>query len=62
MTNQPPVRVYFGCLFCGALHSAIQTKRPVVGNGRFDCKECRQTLHRWWGVYDFTDWKGPLKA
>jgi hypothetical protein len=56
------MRVYFGCLFCGALHSAIQIKRPVVGNGRFDCKECKQTLHRWWGVYDFTDWKRPLEA
>jgi hypothetical protein len=53
------MRVFFSCLFCGALHSAIQIKRPVTGNGRFDCSECKQSLHRWWSVFDFEDWKGP---
>ena len=54
------MRVFFSCLFCGALHSAVQVKRPVASNNRFDCQACKRSLHRWWTGYDFTDWMGPL--
>ena len=54
------MRVFFACLFCGALHSAIQIRRPVMSSSRFDCQACERSLHRWWSGYDFTDWIGPL--
>jgi transcription elongation factor Elf1 len=60
MTDHLPMRVFFTCMFCGALHSATQVRQRVTGSGRFDCNACNRTLHRWWAVYDFIDWSGPL--
>jgi hypothetical protein len=60
MTNQTPVRVFFSCQSCEAVYSATQQRKPSYV-GRFVCKRCKTTVHRWWGSqYSFTDWKGPF--
>ena len=62
MPNQTPVRVYFSCLSCEAVYRATQTRKPSISIGRFTCKICKMTVHRWWGSrYSFTDWVGPLQ-
>jgi transcription elongation factor Elf1 len=61
MTNQTPFRVFFSCRSCGAVYSATQVGKPSKYIGRFECKKCNTTVHRWWGSqYSFTDWSRPL--
>jgi hypothetical protein len=60
MTEARNINVYFSCPSCGAVYSATQRRKPGI-IGRFTCKLCRKTVHRWWGThYSFKDWKGPL--
>jgi hypothetical protein len=60
MTNQ--IRVYFSCLSCEAIYRATQDRKPSKFVGRFVCKRCKTTVHRWWGSqYSFSDWTGPLR-
>jgi len=61
MMNQTPLRVFFSCLSCKAVYYATQKRKPSIEIGRFTCKRCRKTVHRWWGSqYSFTNWTGPL--
>lgn len=61
MTNHTTLRVFFSCLSCRAVYYATQRRRPSAEVGRFACKRCRRTVHRWWGSqYSFTNWTGPL--
>jgi hypothetical protein len=61
MTNQIPLRVFFSCLACKAVYYATQKRKPSIDIGRFTCKRCKTTVHRWWGSqYSFTNWTGPL--
>ena len=63
MTNQTPLRVFFSCPSCEAVYAATQERKPSKYAGRFVCKECKTTVHRWWGSqYSFTDWIGPLNV
>ena len=48
MTNQTPLRVFFSCLSCEAVYYATQKRKPTI-IGRFACKRCKTTVHRWWG-------------
>ena len=60
MTDASEIRVYFSCPSCEAVYSATQKRKPGI-IGRFTCKLCKKTVHRWWGTqYSFKDWRGPL--
>ena len=60
MDEASEIRVYFSCPSCDAVYSATQKRKPNI-IGRFTCKLCQKTVHRWWGTqYSFKDWKGPL--
>ena len=60
MTDAIEIRVYFSCPSCEAVYSATQKRKPGI-IGRFTCKLCKKTVHRWWGTkYSFKDWRGPL--
>jgi transposase-like protein len=55
------LRVFFSCPSCKAVYYATQKRKPSAVIGRFTCKSCNTTVHRWWGTqYSFTDWMGPL--
>ena len=59
--NENPLRVFFSCLSCKAVYSAMQKRKPSIYAGRFVCKKCKTTVHKWWGSqYSFTNWRGPL--
>ena len=61
MTNQTPLRVFFGCLSCEAIYSATQNRTSNISFGRFACKRCKMTVHQWGSQYGFADWMGPLE-
>jgi hypothetical protein len=47
--------VYFACSKCALLSRTIQIRCSKAR--RLDCADCKAPAHRWFGLYDFVNWK-----
>ena len=54
--------IIFSCPKCGATFRAVQQRKFNVSQESFACLDCDTIVHRWSGVYDYTDWHPVQKA
>ena len=57
MSDDGQLIVYFSCPRCATVYTACQLQRPGQHPGYFYCRVCAAPVHRWGGLYNFTDWK-----
>ena len=58
----PQTSEIFVCPKCGLGYRAIRAQFPDKRAGRFECIDCRNSVHSWSGVYDYIVWTAVAGA